>query len=98
VFYPSAVAALGEDDGVDDVRDALGTLAHKQLICPAESIFAGEPCWTFVHILVRDAAYREMLKRQRAKFHERFANWLWGISHDRPAEFGRSSATTWSRR
>jgi class 3 adenylate cyclase/tetratricopeptide (TPR) repeat protein len=88
VFYPSAVAALGEDDGVDDVRDALGTLAHKQLICPAESIFAGEPCWTFVHILVRDAAYREMLKRQRAKFHERFANWLWGISHDRPAEFG----------
>jgi predicted ATPase len=36
----------------------------------------GEPALRFHHGLIRDAAYRRLLKGTRAKLHGRFADWL----------------------
>ena len=41
----------------------------------------------FSHILVRDAAYARLLKRTRARLHERFAAWLAGNAGSRVVEY-----------
>ena len=46
------------------------------MIRPGASTFAGEQSLRFTHILVRDAAYEQMLKETRAELHERFASWV----------------------
>ncbi|HEU4862467.1 MAG TPA: tetratricopeptide repeat protein, partial [Candidatus Limnocylindria bacterium] len=48
-----------------------------------------EGAYRFDHILVRDAAYRRVLKRARAELHERFADWLEHSpgARDRPGEY-----------
>ena len=43
--------------------------------------------YQFSHILVRDAAYDRLLKRTRARLHERFADWLLEHAGSRVAEF-----------
>ena len=43
--------------------------------------------YEFSHILVRDAAYDRLLKRTRARLHERYADWLLKVSGTRAAEF-----------
>jgi tetratricopeptide (TPR) repeat protein len=43
--------------------------------------------YQFSHILVRDAAYDRLLKRTRARLHERYADWLLKVSGTRAAEF-----------
>ena len=32
--------------------------------------------WRFHHVLIRDVAYRRLLKSERADLHERLANWV----------------------
>ena len=56
----------------------------------------GDDAFRFGHILIRDAAYDAIPKRQRAALHERYADWLEArLGDDAPT---RSSATTSSRR
>jgi hypothetical protein len=38
--------------------------------------FLGEPALRFHHALIRDAAYRRLLRRTRAELHERLADWI----------------------
>ena len=85
-FPSGAVLALLQEDGTRvDLEPALAGLCGKQLIRPAESGAAGN--FRFSHALVRDAAYARLLKRTRARLHERFAAWLTGNVGSRIAEY-----------
>jgi class 3 adenylate cyclase/tetratricopeptide (TPR) repeat protein len=85
-FSSDAVSALLEEsDGRTDLEPALAALCRKQLIRRAEPGAADD--FHFSHILVRDAAYARLLKRTRARLHERFAAWLTNTFRSRVAEY-----------
>ena len=63
----------------------LVALCRKQLIRRAEPGVADD--FHFSHILVRDTAYARLLKRIRARLHERFAAWLTDTVRFRLAEY-----------
>ncbi|MGH3233868.1 MAG: AAA family ATPase, partial [Streptosporangiaceae bacterium] len=74
-FSTSALLALAEGgEARTDLEPALAALCSKQLIRRAEADAADD--FHFSHILVRDTAYARVLKRTRARLHERFATWL----------------------
>ncbi|MDP9302249.1 MAG: AAA family ATPase [Actinomycetota bacterium] len=87
VFYWGAVAELSPEDARPAVGMNLQTLQRKELIRPEASPFAGQDAFRFSHLLVRDAAYESMPKRNRADMHERFASWLERVAGDRVAEY-----------
>jgi predicted ATPase len=85
-FDSGAVSALaGDGDTRIDLEPALAALCRKQLIRRAEPGAADD--FTFSHILVRDTAYARLLKRTRARLHERFAAWLTDTFRSRLAEY-----------
>src|SRR5207249_4321710 len=57
------------------------SMTRKQLVRtqPTES----DADYRFQHILIKDAAYQGLLKRARATFHERFADWAEDVNRDR---------------
>ena len=67
----------------------LSSISARQLIHPDTATLADDG-YRFDHILIRDAAYGRLLKRERAELHERFADW--GVrtnrEREREAEFG----------
>ncbi len=74
-LLPSATGNPNARDASDlDAR--LESLRRSELIEPDTGWFLGEPALTFHHGLIRDAAYRRILKGTRAELHERFADWL----------------------
>jgi class 3 adenylate cyclase len=73
-FSRAAVAHLLSADANLDAR--LDALQRGELIEPDVGSLLGEPVLRFHHALVRDAAYRRLLKGTRAELHERFAAWL----------------------
>jgi class 3 adenylate cyclase/tetratricopeptide (TPR) repeat protein len=75
-FWRGAIGELvsGVDRGA--VGASLMTLARKEFIEPARSIFPTEDGFRFRHILIRDAAYLALPKETRADLHVRFAGWL----------------------
>jgi class 3 adenylate cyclase/tetratricopeptide (TPR) repeat protein len=80
--------AIGELVTVDrgSVGASLMTLARKEFIEPARSIFPAEDGFRFRHILIRDAAYLGVPKETRADLHERFAGWLESSSGESASE------------
>ena len=52
------------------------------------SSFAGQPEYTFKHILTRDVAYDSIPRRDRGSAHAQVARWLEGTAGDRACEFG----------
>jgi class 3 adenylate cyclase len=85
-FSSDAVLALLKgSEATTDLEPTLAGLCGKQLIRRTESDAADDFC--FSHILVRDAAYARLLKRTRARLHERFAGWLTGNVGSRVAEY-----------
>jgi class 3 adenylate cyclase len=86
--FPSpAVAALAaEADSESDLEPPLSALCGKRLVRPVDARPDGAD-YQFSHILVRDAAYDRLLKRTRARLHERYADWLLEVSGTRVAEF-----------
>jgi class 3 adenylate cyclase len=76
-------------DGTDRAAlDAhLDTLVRKQLIEPDGGRLAGEPTFSFSHVLVRDVAYQGMLKARRADLHARYADWLERAAGERASEY-----------
>ena len=87
VFHAGAVTSLVPEPLRAQVRPRLLTLARKELIRPDRAQFVGEDAFRFRHLLTRDAAYQAMPKEQRAELHERFAEWLEGVSGDRRDEY-----------
>jgi predicted ATPase len=85
-FSSDAVSVLVQDSGArTGLENALAGLCRKQLIRRAAAGSADD--FRFSHILVRDTAYARLLKRTRARLHERFAGWLTGMFGSRFAEY-----------
>lgn len=75
-FYRGAVAELLGPPARTDIDGHLVALRRKELIEPEGLYWIDEPVYRFHHVLIRDAAYRLLLKEVRAALHERFADWL----------------------
>jgi class 3 adenylate cyclase/tetratricopeptide (TPR) repeat protein len=73
-FTPAAVAAMVPEATPEDVGRHLRELVQLDLVHPADD-GSGGAGFRFHHITVRDAAYRALLKRDRAVLHERFVAW-----------------------
>jgi predicted ATPase len=86
-FSGGAVLELVGGDDRADLEHQLSALAAKQLIEPDGSRFAGEPTFSFNHILVRDVAYQGILKGQRSELHASFAAWLERVAGERANEY-----------
>ena len=86
-FATGAVSALVEEgDARTDPEPPLAALCRKQLIRRGEA-GATDEGYHFSHILIRDTAYARLLKRTRARLHERFAAWLTDSVGSRLAEY-----------
>lgn len=89
-FSRSAVAALLGANGGSTARDAsdldgrLESLRRSELIERDTGWLLGEPVLRFHHVLIRDAAYRRLLKGTRAELHARLADWIEGQVGDAP--------------
>jgi class 3 adenylate cyclase len=76
-FSRSTVAALLPGEAGDlDAR--LEALRRSELIERDTGWLLGEPVLRFHHALIRDAAYRRLLKGTRAELHARLADWMEG--------------------
>ena len=85
-FSSGAVSVLLQDGSArTNLEHPLAALCSKQLIRRAEPTAADD--FHFSHILVRDTAYARLLKRTRARLHERFAAWLTDTFRSRLVEY-----------
>ncbi len=75
-FYRGAVAELVAPPVREGIDRHLDALRRKDMVEPEGTYWVDEPVYRFHHVLIRDAAYRSLLKEARAELHERFANWL----------------------
>jgi class 3 adenylate cyclase/tetratricopeptide (TPR) repeat protein len=76
VFWAGSVSAMS---GLDrqEVEEALHELARKELVRPArQSSMEDEVEYAFWHLLVRDVAYEQIPRAQRASRHIKAASWL----------------------
>jgi DNA-binding SARP family transcriptional activator len=82
VFHTGGLEMLVPDLGAD-LRTRLDAATRKLLIRPAPGELAGEEAFRFRHQLIRDTAYAALPKADRARLHERFADWIERQSGDR---------------
>jgi tetratricopeptide (TPR) repeat protein len=83
VFWAGAVAAMGGWEP-RPVAEALHELSRKELVRPTRaSSVEGEAEYSFWHILVRDVAYAQIPRAERAERHRRAATWIEQVSADR---------------
>ena len=76
VFWPGAL--LGADERV------LHALERKEFIRrDRRSSIAGETQYAFLHALVRDVAYGQIPRAERAEKHRRAAEWIASLAGDR---------------
>jgi tetratricopeptide (TPR) repeat protein len=76
VFWVGALAAIGgRDEG--ELELALHELARKELVRPVRvSSMEGESEYSFWHLLVRDVAYGQIPRAERARRHRAAAAWI----------------------
>lgn len=83
VFWAGAAATMGERQPAA-VAEALGELARRELIRPAaHSSMEGETEYGFWHALVRDVAYSQIPRGQRATRHLSAVDWIEGKAGER---------------
>jgi class 3 adenylate cyclase len=76
VFWVGALAEIGDRDRAD-IEVALHELARKELVRPARvSSMEGESEYSFWHLLVRDVAYSQIPRAERARRHRAAAAWI----------------------
>ncbi len=76
VFWAGSVSVMGDRDP-REVEQALHELSRKELVRPArQSSMEGEAEYGFWHLLVRDVAYNQIPRAQRAAKHLNAASWL----------------------
>lgn len=86
VFWAGALTFLGAGDG-EGVRSALRNLVSRELIRPIRrSSMKGQDEYTFAHILIRDVAYGQLTRAERARLHLEVARWLEATSGERVIE------------
>lgn len=76
VFYPRAVEAMSPPQLQAIVDRAIDRLTRRQFVRPEPSTLVDVASVRFDHHLIQDAAYRSLLKRERANLHGKFAEWL----------------------
>jgi class 3 adenylate cyclase/tetratricopeptide (TPR) repeat protein len=86
-FWWGAVSTISPESERVSVGASLGRLVRAEFLRPDSSIFADDEAFRFRHLLVRDAAYSTLPKRERASLHEHFADWLEGKAADRVNEY-----------
>ena len=74
-FSLGAVRALA-GNAASGVALSLKRLRRLELTQPSGAYVGDEPVWRFHHVLIRDVAYRRLLKSDRADLHERLAEWV----------------------
>jgi len=83
MFWPGAVAHVGQR-GKWAIEEALRQLEQRQLVRRKhDTSVIGEPEYVFGHALIRDVAYRTIVRRLRAEKHERAAQWMASQVEDR---------------
>jgi class 3 adenylate cyclase/tetratricopeptide (TPR) repeat protein len=87
VFPQAAVVELIPDARRPAVPDDLNGLERRRLLQPHAAVMTTGPAFAFQHILIRDAAYASLLKRDRAQLHERFVEWADAVNGDRASEY-----------
>lgn len=60
----------------DAIKSSLNRLRRLELAQPTGTYVGDEAVWRFHHVLIRDVAYRRLLKSERAELHERLAGWV----------------------
>jgi hypothetical protein len=86
VFWAGALAEMGNLDP-EAVRAGLHELARKELLRPARrSSIEGETEYAFWHMLIRDVAYGQIPRAQRAAGHRSAAAWIERMAGDRVAD------------
>ncbi len=86
VFWPGALAAIGERDRLD-VEQRLPVLERRELVRRSRrSSIASESEYAFRHVLVRDVAYGSIPRAARAERHRRAAEWIESLG--RPEDQG----------
>jgi class 3 adenylate cyclase/predicted ATPase len=73
IFLQEAVTELVPIPIRPEVPEYLDSIERKQLV--ARDAESQEAQFRFHHVLIRDAAYNGLLKRQRADLHERWVDW-----------------------
>jgi class 3 adenylate cyclase/tetratricopeptide (TPR) repeat protein len=84
-FHRGALLELSSH-GRGDVDVHLRSLVRRELVTPERSLLPGEDAYRFRHLLIRDAAYDAIPKRERADLHQAFAGWLERVAGERLAE------------
>src|ERR687892_376223 len=83
VFWAGALAAVGGLAG-DVVEERLRTLDRKEFVRrERRSSVSGETACVFRHVLVRDVAYGQIPRPQRAEKHRLTAEWIESLAGDR---------------
>ncbi|HSF62166.1 MAG TPA: adenylate/guanylate cyclase domain-containing protein [Gaiellaceae bacterium] len=83
VFWTDALAALA-DTGREGPDEMLFALERKEFVRrERRSTVAGARQLAFVHALVRDAAYGQVPRAERARLHRRAAEWIETLAPDR---------------
>ena len=80
-FERAAVEELAPDAVRPEVETHLLTMEQKQLVLAEDAQRRLD--YHFHHILIREAAYRGILKRARATFHEKFVEWAERVNRER---------------
>ncbi|HSS56566.1 MAG TPA: AAA family ATPase, partial [Solirubrobacteraceae bacterium] len=86
-FGRGALLALIDGTSRAAVDAHLDALVRKQLIEADGGRLAGEPTFSFSHVLVRDVAYQGILKARRADLHARYADWVERAAGERAGEY-----------
>lgn len=80
IFWDEAVAYLAElreGDEIKAERSRLGELQGKELVFRrAESAFEGADEYIMKHAILHEVTYETVLKKYRANYHQRAAEWL----------------------
>ena len=77
VFWLGAVAALGGADGAFVLQERLHALERREFVRrERRSSVAGETQFAFSHGLVREVAYGQIPRAERAQKHRRAAEWI----------------------
>jgi class 3 adenylate cyclase/tetratricopeptide (TPR) repeat protein len=85
-FWAGALAAMSGVD-VDDVRSRLRECARLELVrTMRSSSVEGDEEYAFWHILIRDVAYAQLPRAERAVKHRAFADWLATVAGSRLAD------------
>lgn len=86
VFWTKAVEFMSPS-GSRDTGAVLRSLTAREMIRPIRrSSMQGQHEFTFWHVLVRDVAYAQLTKAERARLHEAMAGWLEASSPERVAD------------